>query len=74
MQEWLSANTLFASLIWGSVGAGYFFYGKKQNALAPVLGGIAMVAVSLLVSNWLWMSLLCVGVMAGVWLHLRQNG
>ena len=30
----LDANFLFASLIWGSVGAGYFIYGKRQQSWA----------------------------------------
>jgi hypothetical protein len=28
-----SASSLFASLVWGSIGVGYFIYGKKQQAL-----------------------------------------
>lgn len=74
MEEWLNANTLFASLIWGSVGAGYFIYGKKQGEMVPLIGGIVMIAVSCLVANWLWMSLISVSVMVGVWLLLKRGG
>lgn len=73
MEEWLNANTLFASLIWGSVGGGYFIYGKKQGSLIPAIGGIVMIAISCVVPNWLWMSLLCIGVMAGVWFLMRRG-
>lgn len=73
MEEWLNTNTLFASLIWGSVGVGYFIYGKKQRSLAPLFGGIAMVAVSYTVSNWIWMSLITLGLMAAVWFVTRRG-
>jgi hypothetical protein len=73
MKEWLNANTLFASLIWGSIGFGYFVYGKKQGAMIPLIGGIAMMAVSYTVPNWLWMSAISLGLIAGVWLLVRQG-
>ena len=73
MEEWLNANTLFASLIWGSVGAGYFIYGKKQGAMWPLLGGIVMIAISFLIANWLWMSLASIGVMLGIWWAVRRG-
>jgi len=73
VEEWLNANTLFASLIWGSVGGGYFIYGKKQSEMTPLIGGLVMIAVSCLVPNWLWMSLICIGVMAGVWFLVRRG-
>jgi hypothetical protein len=41
-----NANFLFASLIWGSVGGGYFIYGKKQRSSVPMIGGILMIGVS----------------------------
>jgi len=74
MKEWLNANTLFASLIWGSIGFGFFIYGKKQSALIPVVGGIALMAVSYLVPNWLWMSLASLGVIGGVWMLQKRFG
>ena len=42
----LDPSFLFASLIWGSIGVGYFVYGKKQQSFVPMIGGIVMVAVS----------------------------
>ena len=40
-----SASFLFASLLWGSVGFGYFIYGKKQQSLSPMVGGILKITV-----------------------------
>lgn len=73
MKEWLNANTLFCSLIWGSVGLGFFIYGKRQREWVPMAGGVALIAVSYLVADWLWMSLASVALIAGVWRLLRHD-
>jgi hypothetical protein len=57
---------LFASLIWGSIGIGYFVYGKRQQSLAPMIGGILMVAVSYFCTTALVMSLLGIGCIVGI--------
>jgi len=67
------ANFLFASLIWGSIGAGYFIYGKRQQSWVPMVGGIVMIAVSYVVGSALLMSLICAALMAGVYVLLRQG-
>ena len=69
----LDANFLFASLIWGSIGIGYFIYGKRQQSWVPMVGGIVMMAVSYLVGSALVMSLICAGLMALVYVLLRQG-
>ena len=55
-----TASFLFASLVWGSIGVGYFIYGKKQQSLPAMIGGILMIAVSYIVGSALLMSLICV--------------
>jgi len=66
------ASFLFASLLWGSIGVGYFIFGKKQGAMMPMIGGILMIAVSYVVSSWLLMSLICIGLIVAVyWLMKR---
>jgi hypothetical protein len=62
-----SAATLFASLIWGSIGVGFFIYGKKQSAFIPMIGGLAMVFVSYFITSPLYMSLTSVGILAAIW-------
>jgi hypothetical protein len=69
----LDANFLFASLIWGSIGIGYFIYGKRQQSWVPMVGGVLMIATSYLVSSALVMSLICAGLMALVYVLLRQG-
>ena len=68
------SSYLFASLLWGSIGVGYWIYGKKQREMMPMIGGVAMVALSYLISSWLLMSLLGVGSMIAIhWLMRRGD-
>lgn len=60
------SSFLFASLLWGSVGVGYWIYGKKQREMMPMIGGVAMIAVSYIVSSWLLMTLLAIALMVAV--------
>jgi hypothetical protein len=64
---------LFASLLWGSIGVGYFIYGKKQQSLSPMVGGIVMIAVSYFVGSALLMSLICILLIVAVYLLLRRG-
>ena len=64
---------LLASLIWGSVGVGYFIYGKKQQEIVPLFGGLAMIAVSYFVSSALLMSLISIALMVGVHVLVRRG-
>ena len=68
-----NSNVLFASLFWGSIGAGYFIYGKKQRSWPPMAGGIAMIAVSYFLGFVSLMSLASVAIMAGVYLLLKRG-
>lgn len=68
----LNTNFLFASLFWGSVGTGYWIYGKKQREMVPMIGGIAMIGASF-VGSWLLMSLLCVAIGFAVYFLVRRG-
>ncbi len=68
------ANFLFASLIWGSVGVGYFIYGKKQREPVPLVGGVVMIGVSYFVASALLMSLVSLAIMAAVFFVMRRGG
>jgi hypothetical protein len=68
-----STRVLFASLIWGSIGVGYFIYGRKQSSWAPMTGGVLMIAVSYLSGSALVMSLLCLGIMGAVYFLLKRG-
>ena len=69
----LDEHFLFASLLWGSVGAGYLFYARKQREIVPFIGGVMMIGVSYLVSSWFWMSILCLALVVAVY-QLKKQG
>ena len=69
-----SSSTLFASLIWGSIGLGFTVYGKKQRAIVPMVGGILLVVISYLIGSALLMSLVGAALVVGtVWVGRRLN-
>ena len=70
----LNTSFLFASLLWGSVGLGYFIYGKKQQLGIPMAGGVVMMAASYFAASVLVMSLICVGVMGLVYVLSKRFG
>ena len=68
-----SVSFLFASLVWGSVGLGYFIYGKKQQSWSPMVGGILMMVASYFVGSALLMSVVCVVIILAVYGLVRQG-
>ena len=68
-----NTSFLFASLLWGSVGLGYFIYGKKQGCWSPMVGGALMMVASYFVSSAVLMSLACIGLIAGVYVLLKRG-
>ncbi len=64
---------MFASLLWGSVGLGYFIYGKKQAAWIPMVGGALMMGLSYFIESALLMSLICTAIMAVVYGLLKRG-
>ena len=68
----ISSGTLFASLLWGTIGAGMVIYGKKQQSPPALIGGIALVAASYLVPDPLWMSISSIAIIAGVYFWSRR--
>jgi hypothetical protein len=73
MGDLFNANFLFASLIWGSIGFGYFIYGRKQASWVPLTGGILMMIASYFIGSALLMSLVGLGIMVLVYVLLRKG-
>lgn len=61
----LNSGFLLASLFWSSVGVGFTVYGRKQGELIPLLGGIALIAISFF-GTVIEMSLIGIGIIAAV--------
>ena len=69
-----SSSSLFASLVWGSIGVGFAIYGKRQKATAPLLGGILLIALSYFIGSALVMSLVGAALVAGIiWIGRYVN-
>ena len=68
-----SASFLFASLLWGSVGVGYFIYGKKQTCLSAMVGGVLMTIASYFIASALLMSLACLGIAGAVYYFAKRG-
>ena len=60
------SSTLFASLVWGSIGMGFAIYGKKQRATAPLAGGIMLMGISYFIGSALVMSVVGVVLVVGI--------
>jgi hypothetical protein len=69
----LTAGTLVASLIWGSIGTGFFLYGWKQQSIPPLVAGLLLIIASYFVGSPLYLSLIGAIAIAGVfWLKGRD--
>jgi len=47
----LSTSSIFWGLLFGSIGLGFFLYGKKQQAIVPLLCGLGLMIFPYFVSN-----------------------
>ncbi|MFN3570045.1 MAG: hypothetical protein ACK4VX_07210 [Polaromonas sp.] len=47
----MSTSTILWGVLFGSVGAGYALYGKKQRALLPFLCGLALMLFPYFIQN-----------------------
>ena len=69
----MDASFLFASLVWGMIGGGYFMYGKKQSAVVPLVGGVVLIAVSYFIGSALYLSLASIGIIVAMHWLMRQG-
>jgi hypothetical protein len=60
----LNASTLWWGLLFGSIGLGFFIYGKKQRVIVPLVCGIALMAFPYFVSGTAWLIVVGVALMA----------
>lgn len=47
----MSIATLFWGVLFGSIGLGFFIYGKKQQVIMPLLCGIGLMGLPYFISN-----------------------
>ena len=69
----MNTNTLFASLFWGSVGLGYFVYGRRQRSWVIMVGGVLMMAMSYFTDSVIFLSVGCIGLMVVTYVLLKRG-
>lgn len=47
----MNTSTLIWGVIFGSIGLGFFVYGKKQKAIIPFISGIGLMLFPYFISN-----------------------
>ena len=67
----MDTGFLFAALLWGSVGFGFFIYGKKQKSPVPLVCGIVLMGASYFVKTPLSLSLLGLAVITAIYILKR---
>ena len=60
----MDAATLFWGMLFGSIGLGFFVYGRKQRVIVPLVCGLALMVFPYFVSGTVWLVLIGVGLMA----------
>ncbi|KRA17485.1 MULTISPECIES: hypothetical protein [unclassified Lysobacter] len=66
----MNTASLWWGLLFGSIGLGYFMYGKRQGAPVPLLCGLGLMAFPYFVSNN-WAMVLIGAVLAAIPYFLR---
>jgi hypothetical protein len=59
----VSTSSLLWGMIFGSIGLGFFVYGKKQGAIVPLLCGLALMIFPYFVSNIALLALIGIALM-----------
>ncbi len=60
----MSESSLLCGVLFGSVGLGYFVYGKKQKAVVPLVCGIALMVLPYFVTGVWWLFVLGAAIAA----------
>lgn len=62
-----STSSILASMFWGAIGLGVFVYGKRQHSLLALLGGATLMGLTYFVTSAVFMSLLSIGILVGMY-------
>jgi hypothetical protein len=69
----LSPGALFASLLVGTIGFGFFLYGRKQHRIPQLLAGLVLMAYPYFIESMGWMLGVGALVMAALWIVVRMG-
>jgi len=60
----MDTSTLLWGLLFGSIGLGFFVYGRRQKMVVPLLTGVVLMILPYCVSNTILLVVLGVGFVA----------
>lgn len=60
----MNTASLLWGLLFGSIGLGFFIYGRRQRAIVPLLCGLALIIFPYFVSNNILMVVIGAALMA----------
>ncbi len=60
----MSTSSLLWGILFGSVGMGFFVYGKKQRAVVPLVCGLLLMVFPYFISNTILLVVIGVALMA----------
>jgi hypothetical protein len=60
----MDGSSLLWGLLFGSIGMGYFVYGKRQQHVSALLCGMALMVFPYFVTSWFLIVLIGVALMA----------
>lgn len=60
----MNASTLWWGLLFGSIGLGFFLYGKKQRAVVPLFCGVGLMVFPYFVTGTAWLVVIGFTLMA----------
>ncbi|MGE0086041.1 MAG: hypothetical protein AB7S75_16655 [Desulfococcaceae bacterium] len=60
----MDAGTLFAGVLFGSIGMAYMIYGKKQQKFMTLLSGLGLCIIPYFIPNLLFLYLICISITA----------
>ena len=60
----MNASMLWWGLLFGSIGMGFFIYGRKQRSIVPLVCGVALMTFPYFVTGTVWLIIVGVALMA----------
>jgi len=60
----VETSSLLWGLLFGSIGLGFFIYGKRQKAVVPLLCGLVLMVFPYFISNTILLVAIGVGLVA----------
>jgi hypothetical protein len=69
----LDAGYLLINMLWSTIGAGFWIYGKKQRTAPPLFGGAALVGICFVITSAFWLSVASIGIIVGIYYWSRVS-